>query len=630
MGKHKTKIERIENAKNRHLAFYKRKKGLLKKAMELSIMWDVHVILWIFNTNSKKWAEFTTMPLQNLIDLYNKIPRKDVAVFSPSINLDYEGNWTKISPLEWSTSTKDQLIKSANKIRESKEMKLKDGDEENKRDSKSKRKQDSYLKDDFLNDNSLIRKSEVSWSDNATQKSGKRENKRRKKSESELSESENSDDDINLESMSDSDENKTQNIDHLPNTTIKQLDEISRVSKIVISPITQNIIAAQKGINLNTAKNEIIQKSEIIEFSPGFNQPENREKIENNEEEKIPKNDKSSENSNEFTSPMILDQNLNSKELNFRKETSNVLNILNQTSKTDENQSFTFENQNQGTWSIKSPISSINFLTCRRDNITVPLNENLSKLKDVPPEEIFASFKQFLKDGGNRNNNDITSPVPFQNKESTIKNEEIDERLMKMLEEISDLDESLATTKEVLKGKVSTLEQGDDDKKNKRKEKLKLKNKGLKLNIPAQNKFLPDVQTNKAEKQSPVRKIYTPTPTKMMITPQMNDSGWDPQMFWNQLSNKWISKLNWESPYMFFQESRGNWYSNFEPKFGTPNRLMSPASQIGNSDFLKYCSMLSGNFMFHDNRESAFMASPYAIPRNSTMKPGNSFIFNHL
>lgn len=139
---------------------------------------------------------------------------------------------------------------------------------------------------------------------------------------------------------------------------------------------------------------------------------------------------------------------------------------------------------------------------------------------------MFASFKQILKDEVNRkSNNEITSPIPLQCKEPALKDAEIDERLMKMLEEISDFDESLATTKEVLKGKASLLEQGDNDKKNKRKEKLKMKTKGLKLNIPSQNKFLPDIQTNKAERQSPIRKIYTPTPTKLMITPQMNDSG---------------------------------------------------------------------------------------------------------
>ena len=113
MGKHKTKIERIANAKNRHLAFYKRKKGLLKKAMELSIMCDVHIFLCIFNTNSKKCAEFTTLPLQKLIDMYNNIPRKDVSVFAPWIEEDKKEDGQKITPTEWGPNTKEKLLKSA-------------------------------------------------------------------------------------------------------------------------------------------------------------------------------------------------------------------------------------------------------------------------------------------------------------------------------------------------------------------------------------------------------------------------------------------------------------------------------------------------------------------------------------
>ena len=102
------------------------------------------------------------MPLQNLIDMYNKIPRKDVAVFSPSINFDDNGDYVKISPLEWSNSTKDQLTRSANKIRESKEAALKNSDEESKRDSKAKRKHDAHFIDDFIDDDSIFKKSVVS------------------------------------------------------------------------------------------------------------------------------------------------------------------------------------------------------------------------------------------------------------------------------------------------------------------------------------------------------------------------------------------------------------------------------------------------------------------------------------
>ena len=51
MGRSKIKIEKIENDKARNIAFNKRKKGLLKKSMELSILCDVQIYLFIFQSN---------------------------------------------------------------------------------------------------------------------------------------------------------------------------------------------------------------------------------------------------------------------------------------------------------------------------------------------------------------------------------------------------------------------------------------------------------------------------------------------------------------------------------------------------------------------------------------------------
>lgn len=45
MGKKNFKIEYIKDKRTRQLTLYKRKKGLLKKAMELSILCDVDIIL---------------------------------------------------------------------------------------------------------------------------------------------------------------------------------------------------------------------------------------------------------------------------------------------------------------------------------------------------------------------------------------------------------------------------------------------------------------------------------------------------------------------------------------------------------------------------------------------------------
>ena len=121
MGKNRTKIERIKDSKNRHLAFYKRKKGLFKKAMELSIIWDVHVMLCVFTTNSKKWAEFSTLPLQHMIDMYNQVPRKDVHIFAPSIDADKIMQEQTIKPVEWTENSRDSLLQSAELIRKRKE-----------------------------------------------------------------------------------------------------------------------------------------------------------------------------------------------------------------------------------------------------------------------------------------------------------------------------------------------------------------------------------------------------------------------------------------------------------------------------------------------------------------------------
>jgi len=53
MGRNKIKIERIANERNRQATFTKRKNGLIKKAMELSILCDCEIGLIIFNQTNK-------------------------------------------------------------------------------------------------------------------------------------------------------------------------------------------------------------------------------------------------------------------------------------------------------------------------------------------------------------------------------------------------------------------------------------------------------------------------------------------------------------------------------------------------------------------------------------------------
>jgi hypothetical protein len=53
MGRNKIKIERLTNERNRQATFTKRKNGLIKKAMELSILCDCEIALMIFGINNK-------------------------------------------------------------------------------------------------------------------------------------------------------------------------------------------------------------------------------------------------------------------------------------------------------------------------------------------------------------------------------------------------------------------------------------------------------------------------------------------------------------------------------------------------------------------------------------------------
>ncbi|CAL5404681.1 unnamed protein product [Camellia sinensis] len=53
MGRGKVVLERIENMSNRQVTFSKRKNGLAKKALELSVLCDVEVALIIFSSHGK-------------------------------------------------------------------------------------------------------------------------------------------------------------------------------------------------------------------------------------------------------------------------------------------------------------------------------------------------------------------------------------------------------------------------------------------------------------------------------------------------------------------------------------------------------------------------------------------------
>ena len=84
MGRNKIKIEKIENSKIRQVTFYKRKRGLLKKAMELSLLCESKIFLCIVDKVEKLTIYSSEININNFLGTYiqklnqNKIQHKDI------------------------------------------------------------------------------------------------------------------------------------------------------------------------------------------------------------------------------------------------------------------------------------------------------------------------------------------------------------------------------------------------------------------------------------------------------------------------------------------------------------------------------------------------------------------------
>ncbi|KAJ4823793.1 hypothetical protein Tsubulata_032020 [Turnera subulata] len=79
MGRGKVELKRIENPTSRQVTFSKRRSGLLKKALELSILCDAEVSLMIFSPTGKLF-QFASHDMDRTITKY----RREVGLSGPN------------------------------------------------------------------------------------------------------------------------------------------------------------------------------------------------------------------------------------------------------------------------------------------------------------------------------------------------------------------------------------------------------------------------------------------------------------------------------------------------------------------------------------------------------------------
>ncbi len=95
MGKRKIEIKKIENTVNRQITFYKRKKGIIKKVIELSILCNIDVFLIILDEKKKASIVSTKDKIFNFFNLY--LNNQNYIEIKENFNIDdYGKEFSKI------------------------------------------------------------------------------------------------------------------------------------------------------------------------------------------------------------------------------------------------------------------------------------------------------------------------------------------------------------------------------------------------------------------------------------------------------------------------------------------------------------------------------------------------------
>nr|CAB97352.1 MADS-box protein 5 [Hordeum vulgare subsp. vulgare] len=91
MGRRKVQLKRIENKINRQVTFSKRRSGLLKKAHEISVLYDAEVGLIIFSTKGKLYEFSTESCMDKILERYERYSYAEKVLVSSESEI--QGNW---------------------------------------------------------------------------------------------------------------------------------------------------------------------------------------------------------------------------------------------------------------------------------------------------------------------------------------------------------------------------------------------------------------------------------------------------------------------------------------------------------------------------------------------------------
>ncbi|XP_028777723.1 MADS-box protein SVP [Neltuma alba] len=89
MAREKIKIKKIDNVTARQVTFSKRRRGLFKKASELSVLCDAEVGLIVFSSTGKLF-EYSSSSMKDIITRYNMYSRDINKHDKPSLELQIE------------------------------------------------------------------------------------------------------------------------------------------------------------------------------------------------------------------------------------------------------------------------------------------------------------------------------------------------------------------------------------------------------------------------------------------------------------------------------------------------------------------------------------------------------------